>query len=65
MTTARLLSEMSALNITATGQVVATGPLGKLTAGGMFIGTPENATDTHLVFNNGVMLIYDPKQTKE
>jgi lipopolysaccharide export system protein LptC len=65
ITTARVLSEMSSLNVYAPGNVTATGPFGEFTSGGMQLETPQNATDAQLVFNNGVKLIYDPKQPQE
>lgn len=65
ITTARVLSEMSSLNVRAQSKITATGPFGEFTAGGMALSTPETATDAQLVFNNGVKLIYDPKQTQE
>ena len=41
------------------------GPLGTLNAGAMRVMAPDNdAEATHLVFLNGVKLVYDPQSTK-
>jgi lipopolysaccharide export system protein LptC len=46
----------------APGLVNATGPLGDLTAGSMEFYAKSGDGDVHMLFKNGVKLVYDPKQ---
>lgn len=57
----RLVSAMTSLDIESPETVTAVGPIGNLTAGSMKITTVENTKNSHLIFKNGVNLIYDPK----
>ena len=47
------------------GPVAGTGPPGDLTAGKMLLTTDESTGDAHLIFTQGVKLIYSPDRTKE
>jgi len=44
------------------GRITAKGPLGDLDAGSMHISPKSNGEGLHIVFKNGVRLLYDPKQ---
>jgi lipopolysaccharide export system protein LptC len=57
----QLISSMTSLDVESPEKVMAVGPIGNLTAGSMTITTTENTENTHLIFKNGVNLIYDPK----
>ncbi|MDF1726688.1 MAG: LPS export ABC transporter periplasmic protein LptC [Sulfitobacter sp.] len=65
VTSDRMLTELSGLNVRSPGPVQSDGPPGILTAGAMTLTGegPEGAA--HLVFTNGVKLIYTPKQDQE
>lgn len=55
-----LSADLATANITASNHVTGTGPAGRLDAGSMTL--TKNGTTQVLVFNNGVKLIYDPKE---
>ncbi|MDF3414917.1 hypothetical protein HKX54_10670 [Sulfitobacter sp. M57] len=57
-----LVTQMSALGVISPGPVAATGPVGTLDAGAM---TLNAGKPSHLVFTNGVKLIYRPQQDRE
>lgn len=61
ITTAQLNAQVSALDITAPGEIIATGPLGDLTAGKMRVFSPNEGDSTQMLFSNGVKLVYTPK----
>ncbi|MGJ8546050.1 MAG: LPS export ABC transporter periplasmic protein LptC [Sulfitobacter sp.] len=62
LTSNQLISQMSNLHITSPGPVEGTGPIGTITAGAMELSLPEGSDSAHLIFTNGVKLIYSPKQ---
>lgn len=53
---------LSHLDVRSPGPVNAIGPFGTLTAGAMQLNEPEGKDSPHLLFTNGVELIYDPKE---
>lgn len=57
-----LIAQMSVLGVSSPGPVAADGPVGTLDAGAM---TLKAGKPSHLVFTNGVKLIYRPQQDKE
>ncbi|SHE95287.1 lipopolysaccharide export system protein LptC [Ruegeria intermedia] len=46
------------------GQVAGTGPIGNFTAGRMTFGAENSDGPVHIVFTDGVKLIYEPKKTE-
>ncbi|MEO9777860.1 MAG: hypothetical protein ABJH07_04970 [Sedimentitalea sp.] len=46
------------------GTVTGTGPMGDFTAGNMEFSAKSGDGDVHMLFKNGVKLIYDPKQSE-
>ena len=58
-----LNSALSGITANTPGQIEGTGPLGEFTAGNMQIDTKTEGGTVHMLFNNGVKLIYDPKKT--
>lgn len=60
--TEELSTALSGLEAESPGPVQATGPLGKLTAGNMRIGVKTEGGPIHMLFKNGVKLLYDPQQ---
>lgn len=65
LVTDRLETAVKRIDATAPGPVRGTGPLGEIDAGAMRVMSPDNdAEATHLVFLNGVKLIYEPQSTK-
>jgi lipopolysaccharide export system protein LptC len=69
MTTEKLISGMARVHAETLGPVKGSGPPGTLSAGRMLLvdraaeGAPES--DVHLLFTDGVKLIYDPSRTKD
>lgn len=61
----KLIAKMTALNVKSPDTVRGHGPIGTLTAGSMHLSTDENGGAAHLVFTNGVKLIYDPQTIRE
>ena len=57
-------AQISGLEIVAPGEVRASGPAGVLTAGNMRVTRAQSGASAQLLFSGGVMLIYDPKETK-
>ncbi|MFD3188832.1 LPS export ABC transporter periplasmic protein LptC [Sedimentitalea sp. HM32M-2] len=53
---------LSGIDARSKGEVTATGPMGDLTAGQMQITSKSDSDDVHVLFKNGVKLIYRPKQ---
>ncbi len=49
----------------ATGRVESVGPEGRLSAGGLEMMANGGADDVHLLFTNGVKLIYDPQSSED
>jgi lipopolysaccharide export system protein LptC len=56
--TDRLEMRLDALRAESPGQVVATGPLGNITAGRMILHEADESGDAELLFSGGVRLIY-------
>ena len=48
----------------APGAITGNGPLGSFTAGGMILTSHSDTGDIHMLFNNGVKLIYRPKPSE-
>ncbi|WP_306735643.1 LPS export ABC transporter periplasmic protein LptC [Marimonas arenosa] len=67
--TERLIFAIRELRAEAPEQIQGHGPLGRFTAGRMLLedrSTPNSGeSDFHLLFTDGVKLLYDPKETKE
>ncbi|MEM8730740.1 MAG: hypothetical protein AAGF79_12555 [Pseudomonadota bacterium] len=62
LVTDRLETAVRRIDATAPGPVTGSGPLGRLDAGALRVSAPDNDGDaTHLVFLNGVKLVYDPQ----
>jgi len=58
-----LNTALSGITANTPGQIEGTGPLGEFTAGNMQIDTKTEGGPVHMLFKNGVKLIYDPKKT--
>ena len=58
--TARLTALISELDVTTDGEVLASGPLGQLTAGKMRVFKPNQTDSTQMLFSDGVKLVYTP-----
>lgn len=65
LTTEALESRVTELQLQSDGEVEGNGPFGQLTAGQMQIQADPETNDAHLLFKNGVELVYDPKAVKE
>lgn len=65
ITSARLISLMSRLDVRSPGAVQSQGPIGTLDAGQMVLSTAQSNGPAQLIFTNGVKLIYMPKQDEE
>ena len=60
--TSQLTSLLSKVEGESAGSVVGTGPPGTLNAGKMFVSTDENTGNVHLLFTQGVHLVYNNKK---
>lgn len=60
--TETLDTALSGLEATSPGPVKASGALGQLTAGNMAITSKTQGGPVHMLFKNGVKLLYDPQQ---
>ncbi|KIC18110.1 MULTISPECIES: LPS export ABC transporter periplasmic protein LptC [unclassified Leisingera] len=60
--TEELNTALSGLEASSPGPVRATGVIGELTAGNMQIRAKTEGGPVHMVFKNGVKLLYDPQQ---
>lgn len=60
-----LAAELDRLRVESPGPVTATGPLGRLDAGQMRMEKQGPENSTHLIFTNGVKLLYDPGDLEE
>lgn len=60
--TKELQTALSGLEAATPGPVSAIGPIGQLTAGNMRIGAKTEGGPVHMLFKNGVKLLYDPQQ---
>ncbi|TDK49998.1 hypothetical protein [Antarcticimicrobium luteum] len=63
--TEQLDATIGTFHASTPGAVRATGPVGELTAGQMEIAAKNPGGPMHMVFKNGVKLIYDPKKSPE
>ncbi|THH34705.1 hypothetical protein E4Z66_17190 [Aliishimia ponticola] len=65
MVTNTVITSLTGIDVTAPGEVRATGPAGTLTAGQMRITSNETNGNVEILFSGGVMLVYEPgKQEK-
>ncbi len=64
VTSDALNAALSGIEAETPGPVTATGPLGDLSAGKMQITAKNGDGDVHVLFKNGVKLVYDPKQSE-
>ncbi|KIC10341.1 hypothetical protein RA19_11520 [Leisingera sp. ANG-M1] len=60
--TEELNTALSGLEAESPGPVRASGAIGKLTAGNMRIGVKTEGGPVHMLFKNGVKLLYDPQK---
>lgn len=65
ITSNRMLSELSGLYVRSPGAVQSEGPFGRLDAGAMVLSSKGGDGGAHLVFTNGVKLVYVPGSQKE
>ena len=65
VTTERLDSRLDVLYAESPGEVSGTGPPGDLTAGRMVLTGDEETGEAHLVFTDGVKLIYTPQPAED
>jgi lipopolysaccharide export system protein LptC len=59
-----LNTALSGVSGDSPGTVTGTGPIGTITAGQLQFGAKNPNGPVHMLFKNGVKLIYDPKQTE-
>ena len=64
VTTDLLNATLSGISADSPGPVQATGPIGSLNAGSMQLQTKTEGGALHMLFNNGVKLVYDPKKSE-
>ncbi|MBL4768371.1 MAG: hypothetical protein JKY94_11775 [Rhodobacteraceae bacterium] len=57
-----LNTSLNSIDADSPGQVIGNGPIGHLTAGNMTIRSENSDGSVHMLFNDGVKLIYTPKQ---
>ncbi|MEM6304835.1 MAG: LPS export ABC transporter periplasmic protein LptC [Pseudomonadota bacterium] len=60
LTSQRLTSRMSAVDLVSPGPVEGEGPMGTLIAGSMTLSAPKSGESAQLVFKDRVKLVYDP-----
>jgi lipopolysaccharide export system protein LptC len=65
VTSDRMISQLSTLDVRSPGEVRSTGPFGTLDAGAMVLSSGPEEEGTQLVFTNGVKLVYTPQSAKE
>ena len=65
VTTELLEAATTQLDVRSPGPVVAKGPFGTLDAGAMVITEPEGLENPHLIFTNGVRLVYLPRDARK
>ena len=63
--TQALTSAMREIWAESEGQITGNGPPGTFSAGKMLLRADPDTQDVHLLFTNGVKLIYDPKKSGE
>jgi lipopolysaccharide export system protein LptC len=59
--TEKLITQMREVAAESAGAIIGNGPPGHLDAGKMTMTTDAESGDVHLLFTNGVKLIYDPR----
>ncbi|KAE9630927.1 LPS export ABC transporter periplasmic protein LptC [Parasedimentitalea maritima] len=64
VTTDLLNATLSGISANSPGPVKATGPIGVLNAGSMQLETKTQGGPLHMLFNNGVKLVYDPQKSE-
>lgn len=64
VTTDLLNATLSGLSADSPGPVRAIGPIGALNAGTMQLQTKTQGGPLHMLFNNGVKLVYDPRKSE-
>ena len=65
ITTEALTANFQTLALESPGSVAAIGPIGTFNAGKMRLVRRNNKENAHLLFTNGVRLVYRPRHTKE
>lgn len=65
VTTDALEADFGAMALSSPGPVQASGPLGRLDAGRMRMNKTDTDGNVHLIFTNGVKLVYDPRELEE
>lgn len=65
LTSARIDTATEGLDVHSPGPVVGDGPFGQLDAGAMQVETGNRNENPHLIFTNGVRLIYQPREVVE
>ncbi|MFD2738337.1 LPS export ABC transporter periplasmic protein LptC [Sulfitobacter aestuarii] len=65
ISTDRLISELTALNVQSPGPVEGIGPAGTITAGSMSLTAPQKGGAVQLIFKDGVKLVYEPSKMEE
>jgi len=65
ITTERLNAKLDVLYAETPGKVSGTGPPGDLTAGRMILTADEKTGEAHLVFTDGVKLVYTPQPPED
>lgn len=65
LNTDALLAEFDTLLVQSPGAVTGDGPVGNLQAGGMRLQRESGGENAHLIFTNGVKLIYTPENKEE
>jgi lipopolysaccharide export system protein LptC len=63
--TEALNAALSGVRADTPGRVTGTGPMGRFTAGRMEIGAKSDDEDVHMLFKDGVNLIYEPQKLKD
>jgi len=64
LTTELLNTSLDEIRGDTPGQVDGTGPIGNFTAGRMTFGTQKKDGPVHIVFTDGVKLVYEPKKAE-
>lgn len=62
LTTETITASLTGVQGHAPSEVAGVAPFGTLTAGALDIGPVDDGGPVHIIFKNGVKLIYDPKQ---
>ena len=65
VTSERLEAATGQLDVRSPGPITAQGPFGTLTAGAMALNEPQGQENPHLIFTNGVRLVYEPRDVRK